>query len=109
MGARKRFLAFFAEHAGELVVDRGAARALLGQGRSLLPRGIVKVRGKFARGDIVRILDPEGVGIAKGVCNYSANEVENIRGRRTAEIQAILDCDAYDDEVVHRNNMVLTC
>jgi len=108
MKARKRFLAFFSEPGGDLVVDSGAARALARQGRSLLPSGIAAVQGRFERGDTVRILSAAGVEIGKGVCNYSSDEVLRIKGRKSTEVSGILDCEAYYEEVVHRNYLALT-
>ena len=108
MRARKRFLAFFSEPAGDVVVDEGAARALAEHGRSLLPSGILRIEGRFRRGDTVRIRSVAGAEIARGVCNYSDKEVAQIRGRKSAEIRDILGYDAYYEEVVHRNCLVLT-
>ena len=92
--------------AGTIHVDAGAVRALAEQNKSLLPAGITKVEGDFARGDVVAICGPDGRTIARGLCNYSAADVLRIRGKRTAEIRALLSDAAYD-EVVHRDNLVL--
>ncbi len=107
MSARKRFLAFFSEPAGSLTVDEGAVRALMTQGRSLLPSGIVGAEGGFRRGDTVRILAPDGHEIARGVSNYPMGLVQRIQGRQTREVHELLGQAAYD-EVVHRNYLVLT-
>ena len=107
MAARKRYLAFFSEHAGDVVVDAGAARALVRQGRSLLPIGIVAVEGTFERGETLRVLDQDGLEIARGTTNYASDEVTKIRGRRTADLRDVLGYDAYG-EVIHRDRLVLT-
>lgn len=106
MRGQKRYLAFFSEPAGEIMIDAGAVRAVQQQGRSLLPSGILGVSGDFNRGDTVNIRGPEGGTIAKGISNYSAAEVALIRGRKTAEISGILGYCGYD-AVVHRNYMAL--
>ncbi|OPZ26836.1 MAG: Glutamate 5-kinase [Lentisphaerae bacterium ADurb.BinA184] len=107
MPSHQRFLAFFSRPAGELVIDDGACRALREQGRSLLPSGITAVRGRFARGDTVRVLAADGTEVARGVSCYSAEDAARIAGHRTNEIRALLGCDG-DDAVVHRNHMVLS-
>jgi glutamate 5-kinase len=86
-------------------IDEGAAAALK-RGRSLLPAGIVNVRGPFDRGDSVNIVGPEGKAVACGVANYSASDLERIKGCRSAEITQILGYH-FGDEVIHRNNVVM--
>jgi glutamate 5-kinase len=92
--------------AGAMIVDAGAARALADKNKSLLPAGIVAVRGAFSRGDVVAIETETGEAIARGLTNYSAADVERIRGRRTQEVRTILAEEAFD-EVVHRDHLVL--
>ena len=106
MRGHQRYLAFFSEHAGDITVDEGAARALVDKGRSLLPIGITGVTGAFRRGDTVRICTPAGSEIGRGVSNYDADEVRKIKGRKTTEIHDILGYDGYDT-VIHRSYMVL--
>ncbi len=108
MKAKKCFLAFFSEPNGELIVDCGAAHALLENGGSLLPSGIVEVRGDFRRGDTVRVLDPDCAEIARGVSNYNSDEVMRFKGARSAEIGRILGYEACNEVVVHRDYLVLT-
>ncbi|MGQ9692805.1 MAG: glutamate 5-kinase [Thermaceae bacterium] len=103
---KKAWLYHLRRPRGEVVVDRGAARALREQGASLLPAGIREVRGRFGQGEPVRILDEEGREIGVGLANYAAEEVLQIMGRKTAEIESILGY-RYTDEVIHRNHMVL--
>ena len=92
--------------AGTIIVDDGAARALAQQHRSLLPAGIVRVEGSFDRGDVVAIQSGDGVLIGRGLCNYSAEQVESIRGKRTQAVRELLAEAAYD-EVIHRDNLVI--
>lgn len=92
--------------AGSIHVDDGAVRAVVERNKSLLPAGITKVVGDFSRGDVIAICSPDGATIARGLSNYSAADVERIRGRKTADVRALL-ADAAYDEVVHRDNLVV--
>jgi glutamate 5-kinase len=94
-----------ARPAGSIIVDGGAVTALIEKNRSLLPAGIVRVEGVFEPGDVVSIIGPDGVELARGLSNYAAGDVERIRGKKTADVRALLGEAAYD-EVVHRNNLV---
>ncbi len=90
---------------GTLVVDSGAARALREQGTSLLPVGVVEVRGEFDAGDAVEIAEPGGAIVAKGLCNYSAPELRRARGLKSEAVRAILP--HATEEAVHRDQLVL--
>jgi glutamate 5-kinase len=92
--------------AGSIVVDDGAVSALVEKNRSLLPAGIVKVEGRFDRGDVVAIVGRDGRTIARGLSNYSHLDVEKIRGRKTSDLRQAMGGIAFD-EVVHRDNLVL--
>ncbi|MFV0490344.1 MAG: glutamate 5-kinase [Pseudorhodobacter sp.] len=102
--ARKRWINAMKPR-GELRIDAGAARAL-GQGRSLLPAGVIAVSGRFGRGDPVAILGPEGVTLGKGLVRYTAAEAAAIAGHRSGEIEAILGYSARA-ALIHRDDMVL--
>ena len=106
LDARKRWIAGQLRAKGELRVDAGASAAIIHRGVSLLPAGVTAAHGSFRRGDMVRVLDPDGVEIAKGLANYDAGETQKLIGRRSAEIEALL---GYVDEpeVVHRDNLVV--
>ncbi|HYO07539.1 MAG TPA: glutamate 5-kinase [Tepidisphaeraceae bacterium] len=96
-----------ARPAGSIVVDAGAVRALIEKNRSLLPAGISRVEGNFAPGDVVAIVGgDDGAIIAQGLTNYGSEDVERVRGKKTAEVRALLGEAAYD-EVVHRDNLVV--
>jgi glutamate 5-kinase len=105
LDGRKRFLLADSSPNGILVVDGGAIQALQ-EGGSLLPVGVHRVSGEFDRGDTIQVLDPEGKEIARGLANYDAEEIKQIYGHQSSDIEAILGF-AYGDEVIHRNNMVL--
>jgi len=95
-----------ARAAGKIMVDEGAAAAVAQKNRSLLPAGIVRVEGDFQRGDVVEIVSPAGVCVARGLSNYASDDVVRIRGKKTAEVRALLAEEAYD-EVVHRDNLIV--
>jgi len=104
--SRKRWMLAGLAARGRIVVDAGAAKALLSQGRSLLPAGVREVVGPFDRGDTVTICGEDGQRIAIGVTNYGHEEVQAIRGVRSDRIGEVLGHE-YGAEVVHRNNLVL--
>jgi glutamate 5-kinase len=103
LGGRKRWLAAGLGSTGRIRLDDGACRALVEQGRSLLPVGVTAVEGTFEAGHVVTLLSPSGTAIGSGLTNYSASQLAAIRGRHTNELGP--DCDF--DEVIHRNNLVL--
>lgn len=107
VAARKRWIGFNVRPRGHLVLDAGARRAVECDGRSLLPIGIVDVVGRFTKADIVALRDAEGVEFARGLTNYTADEVRKIKGLKTSEITAALGYCPYQ-EVIHRDNMVVT-
>jgi len=91
---------------GCLVVDDGAAQALVEQNKSLLPAGVKEVQGEWERGDIVDVCSLGGARIASGITNYSSSDAIAIKGMRSGQIAHQLGYD-YGAEVIHRNNMVL--
>jgi glutamate 5-kinase len=106
LSSRRRWIGQAAKPAGRIVVDAGAARALLAGGKSLLPSGITAVAGRFERGDTIAVLDSSGKEIARGLTNYSAAEIDRIKGLKTSAIAKELGEKPYD-EVIHRNNMTV--
>ena len=107
MSARRRWIGQAARTSGRIFVDAGAADALSQGGKSLLPSGITAVSGKFARGASVAIVDPAGRQIARGLTNYSSEQLDRIKGLKSSQIAGVLGEKPYD-EVVHRNNMMLS-
>jgi len=104
--SRKRWLAFGLPVHGSLMVDNGAAKAILERGKSLLPRGITRVEGEFQVGDLVTICALTGEEIARGLVNYSTEELEKIKGCYSKEILTVLGHKHYD-EIIHRDNLVV--
>ena len=107
LASRKRWIRFGTRPRGTVRVDRGARRALVRDGKSLLPSGITGVDGSFHRGDLVLIAADGEPEFARGLVNYAADEVRAIQGLKTGEIAAVLGGCPYE-EVVHRSNMVIT-
>jgi len=107
LSSRKRWIGLAAKPRGRLSVDDGAKNALLERGRSLLPSGLKKVEGTFEAGDIVAITDLSGKEFARGLANYSSRDCQKVCGKKTSEVARILGAKPFD-EVVHRDNMVLT-
>ncbi len=107
VAARKRWIGLTVKPRGRLLVDAGARAAIEKKGSSLLAIGIVEAEGEFVKGDVVALRDPEGREFARGLTNFSAAEIVRIKGRKTQQIAEILGYRPYD-EVVHRDNMVVT-
>lgn len=104
---RKFWLAYNLFPEGSLVLDDGAKEALLFKGRSLLPAGIVEVRGYFGAGDLVEFLDSDGKRIGAGLTNYDSEDLACIAGKKTAELPGLLGEHAAEEEAVHRDNLLL--
>jgi len=107
LGRRKHWIAYTLKPTGTVVVDQGAFEAVTQKGRSLLPKGLKAVEGKFGPGDCVRCVDPNGREFARGLVNYSAAELDKIKGVHSAGIEAVLGYK-LTEEVIHRNDLVLT-
>ena len=106
MESKKRWMLSGLASKGRIIVDEGAALALKKQNKSLLPAGIVEVRGSFQRGDIVNILTEEGKNVGSAISNYSAADIAMIKGIHSDKIPGLLGYD-YGDEVIHRDNLVV--
>lgn len=106
LNRRKHWIAYTLRPAGALRVDAGARDVLSRHGKSLLPSGIDKVEGRFDRGACVRILAPDGAEFARGIVDYSSQEIERISRHKSSEIEEILGF-RYGDDVIHRDNLVL--
>ena len=104
--SRKHWIAYNLKTAGEIVVDQGAHDAVVQKGKSLLPSGLKEVRGAFGVGECVSCVDFEGREFARGLVNYSAQELNQIKGLHTSGIEKVLGYKAYD-EVIHRDDLVV--
>jgi len=106
LSSRKHWIAFNPKPKGDVIVDDGAKKAVVQKGKSLLPSGVMRIRGNFNRGDLVTCLGPRGKEFARGLVNYSAAELEKIRGLRSNQIESTLGYK-YSDEVIHRDDLVV--
>ena len=104
---RKRWLAFGARIAGKIVVDDGCAKAVRKAGGcSILPAGITDVEGEFEAGNTISVVNKNGHELARGLANYSSEELDMIKGAKTSEIENILGHKHFD-EVIHRDDLVI--
>jgi glutamate 5-kinase len=106
MGARQRWIGLTRRPAGGVSIDAGALTALVRQNRSLLAIGITDVQGRFERGQVIAVLGPDRVEAARGLSNYSSEEIRLIMGRRSSQFEKILGRAGYG-EVIHRDNLVV--
>ena len=107
LAARKHWLQQVPLAAGAIVVDVGAASALVEKGASLLPGGVVVAEGEFARGDMVEIITRDSMGdrrIARGLSQYSASDIRRIARRHSRDIDDVLGYN-YGGNVIHRDDM----
>jgi glutamate 5-kinase len=104
--SRKYWIAFTLRARGRIVIDAGAKEALVAEGKSLLPSGVMQVEGDFVLGDPVTCVDTGGNTIAKGLVNYSAEEIRKIMGLKSAKIEQVLGYKDYD-EIIHRDNLAV--
>jgi len=104
---RKRWLAFGARIMGKLIVDDGCAKAICKAGGcSILPAGITTVVGCFETGNTISVVDGSGHEMARGLTNYSSEELNKIKGAKTSEIEELIGHKHFD-EVIHRDNLVI--
>jgi glutamate 5-kinase len=103
--ARKRWIAGSLEPRGTLTVDAGAVAALR-SGRSLLPAGVIRIDGRFARGDAVVVRGPDGGEVGRGLVAYDAEDAERIKGRSSGDIILILGLEGRA-EMIHRDDLVI--
>ena len=105
--SRKCWIAFTLKPKGVIIIDDGAASAVLNRGKSLLPSGIVEVEGEFSVGAPVEFSRGDREILGKGLVNYSAADIRKIMGLRTNKIRERLGDKPYD-EIIHRDNLVIT-
>lgn len=105
VNARKRWIAYGMVTVGKLLLDDGAVSAVILKGKSLLPAGIIQVEGKFEANESVSICDRNGKEIARGITNYSSNDILRILGSQSEDIPKLLGFDG-EETVVHRDNLV---
>jgi glutamate 5-kinase len=106
MAARKQWMMDQLQLRGALVLDEGARSKICGEGKSLLPVGVLEVKGDFHRGDVISLLGADGVEVARGLINYSSGEARLIARKSSNELEATLGFSC-EPEMIHRDNMVI--
>ena len=104
--ARKRWIAGSLEPKGTLTIDAGAVSALRA-GKSLLPAGVIRVDGQFARGDAVVVRGPDTHEIGRGLVAYDAEDADKVKGRSSPDVMAILGISGRA-EMIHRDDLVVS-
>ena len=104
--ARKQWMADHLHTAGKVVLDAGAVQKLSKEGKSLLPIGVIEVKGEFGRGAVITCLTEDGTPIARGISNYTSSETRRIMRKPSAEIEKILGF-LEGHELIHRDNLVM--
>jgi len=104
--SRKHWIAYTMSATGKVVVDDGGREALVHKGKSLLPGGVLKVEGAFKVGECVTCVDRAGQAFARGLVKYSSEDLDRIKGLKTAQITSVLGYKDYD-EVIHRDDLVI--
>lgn len=105
--SRKCWIAFSLKPQGAVKIDDGAAEAIINNGKSLLPSGIVAVEADFNIGAAVEFKNRKNETLGIGLANYSATDIRKIMGLKSKQIKAVLGHKSYD-EVIHRDNLVIT-
>ena len=107
LASRKCWIAFSLKPQGVLKIDDGAATALLRNGKSLLPSGILEVTSDFGVGAPVEFVDRHNEVLGIGLVNYSSSEIKRIMGLKSNRIKQVLGHKSYD-EIIHRDNLAIT-
>jgi len=104
LSMKKQWLGLHSLVRGEITIDEGAAQALLKQGKSLLPAGVVEVNGEFHQGDVVEVKNQEGHALGRGISNYNDWQIRAVKGLNSQEVQKRTEVDKL--EVIHRDEWV---
>lgn len=102
----KRWIAFGMRTKGSVTIDDGAKEAIIKKGRSLLPVGVVEIRGKFNKGDTLKVYSLDGGLLAKGISNFSDKELKRIKGKNKQQISHDMG-PSFCSEIIHRDCMVV--
>ena len=103
---RKHWIAHTLKPAGTLTIDEGARKALVERGKSLLPAGLIKVKGDFEFGNALTLLDESGKEIGRGLVNYNSRDLERIKGMKTSAVRSMME-ESFYKEVIHRDDLVV--
>jgi glutamate 5-kinase len=103
---RKHWIAHTLKSAGTLTVDEGARKALVERGKSLLPVGVIKVKGNFEFGNALTLVDESGKEIGRGLVNYSSRDLGRIQGMKTSAVRKMME-ESFYEEVIHRDDLII--
>jgi glutamate 5-kinase len=106
LDTKKRYILMSLKEKGRIKIDDGAKAALLNSGKSLLAVGVLSVSGDFVFGDAIEILDVNGDKVGKGIVNYSSKDLNEIKGKKNAEISKIMG-ESFYEEAIHRDNLFI--
>ena len=106
LASRKHWIAYTLKARGSVLVDAGAVRALVERRGSLLPAGVLGVRGDFSQGDPISVLSPDGSEVARGLCRYGMHDVARLAGAKATDISVRIGHYA-GDAVIHRDDLVV--
>lgn len=106
LASMKKWIAFGTRAKGEIVIDRGAEEAVVAKGKSILAVGVLEARGDFQKGDTIRVFTIDDHVIAKGITNFSAEQVQSVKGKSGDEIAALLG-EGHCPEIIHRDLLVV--
>ncbi len=107
LAARKQWMANHLQLRGAVLIDDGAVAKLRDGGKSLLPIGMLEVKGEFARGDVIAVQSSGGVEVARGLANYASAEARLIARKPSSEFERLLGFTG-EPEMIHRDNMILS-
>ena len=107
LSSRKRWIGYAMKPEGAVYIDEGATKAILTRGKSLLPSGIISVKGEFDAGAPITVHDRSGKQLGIGLVNYNAAAIFKIQGLQSSQIKIRIGDKPYD-EVIHRDNLVIT-
>ena len=107
LASRKHWIAYSANPRGTLIIDDGAVKALTQMKKSLLPAGVLEVKGRFDSGALVRCVDRNGKEVAKGVTCFSSGQIRMIKGRHSQDIELVLGT-CPGDEIINRDDLVIS-
>ncbi len=104
---KKFWFAYNLDPVGSIIIDKGAVEALMFNGKSLLPAGIVEVKENFRPRDLVKIIDTAGRQVGVGISRYGSEELDKIKGKKSKELDKILGYGIDSEEAIHRDEMLL--
>lgn len=103
---KTQWLSFYSLISGEIIIDAGAEKAIIEKGKSLLPAGVLDVKGEFHVGEVVEVLNKQGVTLGRGISNYNYWQVQAVKGMNSDEVMTRIQVEKV--EIIHRDEWVQT-